>query len=771
MRPTIVLLAWLTAGLLAPAVASAQENPFASCQSAEPIRMSSQTPESIPGRPGAVRWTLTGAPVVIVCDDTVLEASTIIYESDTRNIVAEGQVALRQVDLTVWAERAEMDGKTKLGKFFNAAGMARIGDGPPEKSQFGTMEPDITFAAEIIEKVADRKYHLTRFTFTTCAQPTPRWEMKTGSGTITLDKYALLKGVVLKVKDVPLLYLPAFYYPMDKRDRSTGFLLPTYGSSTLRGTTFSNAFFLAISRSQDATFFHDWTSKSGQGLGAQYRYVRASDSRGSVNFYVFNTPPELDTAGTPIGEARRSLQLDGDANQGLPHGFRLFGRTNYFTDAATQQLYQDVYESSQRQQRSLNATINGNVGRYRISGTFDRSDYFYGGEGQRNGRLPSVNIQAPDRAIGRSKIYVGASGEAVYLVRQEDLADPTTDHSLWRFDGGTRVRAPLSTLSFLSVTGDASWRVTRWLESYDRSSGEAVQVPVGLTRQLLEMRAQVVGPTFSRIFQTPNNKYADRFKHVIEPTFTISRTTTFREFDRVVQNDYSVDGQVGGVTQIDYGLSNKILARRPAPAGPPGAPQRPGITRQIIVVNLYQSYYSDALAASFDPQYQTTVSNPGTFSPLRLQASIRPHDEVTGEFGLEVDAKVRAITIMNASSRIDFDRLQVSATWSKRRRIAGLPGFEIGSHFLGANATVRARDNHVGGSYRFNYDFGSASWVQQRIMGYYNSQCCGVSFDWQSVSTPLWTNRGVPTNHQFALSFTLAGIGSFSNPMGSFGGR
>jgi hypothetical protein len=46
-----------------------------------------------------------------------------------------------------------------------------------------------------------------------------------------------------------------------------------------------------------------------------------------------------------------------------------------------------------------------------------------------------------------------------------------------------------------------------------------------------------------------------------------------------------------------------------------------------------------------------------------------------------------------------------------------------------------------------------------------------VNFDYQTRSTPLLVGRGVPSNHQFAVSFSLAGIGSFANPLGSFGGR
>ena len=83
-----------------------------------------------------------------------------------------------------------------------------------------------------------------------------------GTIVLNLDHYTLLKQVVMNVKGVPLLYLPVMYYPTQKDDRATGFLLPTYGASTLRGHSIHNAFFWAINRSQDATFLHDWFSKA-----------------------------------------------------------------------------------------------------------------------------------------------------------------------------------------------------------------------------------------------------------------------------------------------------------------------------------------------------------------------------------------------------------------------------------------------------------------------------------------------------------------------------
>jgi LPS-assembly protein len=776
MHRFVAVLAVTAAAFVAPRTADAQDSMLGSCKST--IRPLGQTPEAItdrPAPPGALRYTFVGSPVVITCDDMVLQAQTIIYETDTQDIRASGNVLLQQRDLRVWAERAEMNSRTKLGVFYQANGIARIGEAPAEKSQFGTLESDVAFRGERIEKSGPKTYKIHRGAFTTCAQPVPRWEMTMGDATITLDEHALMRSVVLRVKDVPLFYLPAFYYPMEKDDRSTGFLLPTYGASNLRGTSLSNAFFWAISRSQDATFFHDWTSKFGQGYGSEYRYVKSAGSRGNLKFFMTSTPASAGSEGSSVTSASRSYDLTGDLNQALPRNFRLIGRMNYFTDIATQQLYQDVYQSDQRQRRDITANISGSIARMRFTATAEQHDYFYNrtddengsvvASRQRNGRMPTVNLSMPDRAIGSSRIYVGGSAQAAYLIDQQDLDKPETKQNLFRFDGGPTLRAPLSTLSFLSATADASWRITHWSQSYNVPSTadpaeDKLQVPIGLTRQLFEVEASMTGPVLARIFATRG------VKHVIEPRFSIGRTSSFTGRDRVVQID-SVDTLVGGTTTVNYGLINRILVR-----GAPSVPGGRGQIREVASVSITQSFYTEPLAAAFDPNYSSAQdSSASSFSPLSIRASVRPNDSSSGDFRMDIDAEKRAVRTMSGTLRAYWSTTEVNAEWSKRFVIPGLNNFKTGRHFLSAGTTVRSRNNHLGASYRFTFDVKDREFVEQRMGAYYNSQCCGVSFDYQKMDTPLWSPQGVPTNSQFALSFTLAGIGSFSNPLGSFGGR
>jgi len=42
------------------------------------------------------------------------------------------------------------------------------------------------------------------------------------------------------------------------------------------------------------------------------------------------------------------------------------------------------------------------------------------------------------------------------------------------------------------------------------------------------------------------------------------------------------------------------------------------------------------------------------------------------------------------------------------------------------------------GSYALDYDFARDSLVQQRILGYYNAQCCGIAVEYQTYNFPFF---------------------------------
>ncbi|HJO39867.1 MAG TPA: putative LPS assembly protein LptD [Vicinamibacterales bacterium] len=708
---------------------------------------------------------LIGA-VEIEQNDWKFFADEVELFTDTDRLLASGNVVYTSPDNQIAADRVDFNTGTQTGTFYVATGTVSIGD-RFEKSLFGTQEPDAYFYGETIEKLGPRRYRITDGGFTTCVQPTPRWEMTSSSVTVTLDEYALLKNTVLTVKGVPLFYLPVMYYPIQEDDRATGFLIPAYGSSTLKGQSLSNAFFWAITRSQDATIMHDWFSTAGQGVGGEYRYVGEDSSGGNIRGYLLKEPELILSAdGDVVQPARQSFQLTGDLTQAIGSNVQARGRVDYFSDVTVQQTYHaDVLESSRRERRFV-GNVQGNWGSYTLSGTMDWNETFFDDtESTLNGSAPRVSFTQGEQPLVRNwPIYVSLGAEYATLLREGRRDDFVDERNLTRMDVNPTVRVPFTKWPFLTVNSALSWRGTYWTERFDPE--EKTQIEESIGRQYFDLESRITGPVLTKVWDTPSSGYAERFKHIIEPTVTFKRLTAIDNFDEIVQLEGS-DSVVGSATQIAYGIVNRFLARRRAQ----------GDAREILSISLTQSFYTDARAAQFDPNFRTSFNGtpPSRLTPVALLVRGSPTEQINASVRAEYDTRFGAFREISADGTVAVGSwLQTTAGWSQRRFIQGLSGFnrlDGLDHYLNAATNLRTPDNVVGGFYTFNYDVLRSRYLQQRIMVYYNTQCCGVTVAYQNFNLEVFGGRAhAAVDNRFNISFTLAGIGSFANVFGMFGG-
>ena len=707
--------------------------------------------------------------VRIDCDEMQFSADYIEVFKKKDLLSARGHVVFVSGRNRIAADRTEFNTRTRTGTFYNASGILSLGD-RADRSMFGTQEPDAYFRGRELHKVGPKTYKIVNGAFSTCVQPTPRWEISSGSFTINLDDYALLRNAVLRVKGVPLMYLPIFYYPVQEDDRATGFLMPTYGTSTLKGQTISNAFFWAIGRSHDATIMHDWLTKAGNQVGGEYRYVVAPGSQGSGRFSFLDEKKTTLTIGGVSRDqpARRSYSLGGDVAQALPGTFRFRANADYFSSIVTQQQYQqDLYRATNRNRR-FGSNVSGTFGQYQISATADRNDYFYTATDLSTyGTLPRINVSRPERPIAGAPLYFGVSGEYVTLVRSTTQNDvKTQDQGLTRMDFNPVLRVPFNRWPFLGINSAVSWRGTYWTESLTPPVPGQTQTQVsdGLGRQYFDLLSRITGPVFTRIFNPPEGSTGQKFKHVIEPSLVIHRVSAIDEFDRIVKLE-SIDAIVGNSTRYTYALTNRLYGKK-------------DVARELATISISQTYYTQPLAAQYDPQYQSSFSarKANNFSPVALQARTSPIEGLQAEFRTEWDSTVHALRTIAASGTYSRGGwIDASGGWSQRRFIENLPGFNDpnrADQYINAAVNLRGFRNRIGGNYTFNYDLLNDRFLHQRWVAYYNAQCCGVGFEYQTFNLQgSLVNFGVPQDRRFNISFTLAGIGTFSNLFGAFGGQ
>jgi LPS-assembly protein len=700
--------------------------------------------------------------VQIDCDDVQLFADEAELFTDIDRVRASGNVVFVSGTSRIAAERMEFNTKTKTGTFFVASGIANLENRGVERSFFGSQEPDAYFYGESIEKLGPKTYRITRGGFTTCVQPTPRWEMVASSVTLTLEKRAVLTNMVLKVKDVPVFYLPAMYYPINKEDRATGFLLPIYGSSDVKGQTLNNAFFWAINRSHDATLYHNFYSKTGQGFGGDYRYVQSAGSSGSIMASILREHEaeyENDNGTTNVVPGLNSYQIVGTVLQQLPANLRLSGNANYFSSLVSQQRNQHNVAVATNVTRTFGANVSGSWKGNSVSGTVERSEYFTSETNSNvTGSQPRIHYSRAQMPIGSLPLYFGASGEFVTLIRNVKTAAGTTESGLSRIDFFPTLRFPFTKLSFLTFNSSLGFRATRWSESLSNGT----RVPEPINRRYFTVGSTITGPVLTRIWNTPRRNYAQKFKHVIEPFVTLSRVSPIDNFANIIQLE-GADFTRGRDTQVVYGVNNRLYAKKES-------------AREILTVGISQSYHTDELAAQLDREYQSSDFNttrpPSHYSPVAIQVHVTPTTVTDATFRTEYDTQFNAVRTLAANGGLALGWVIQNTGWSVNRFVPGYNEEAQATHYLTSTTIVRKPGNAFSATYQFNFDVKGKEFLNQRLVTHYNSQCCGIAVEYQKFNFGANASRiGVAKDHRFNLSFTLAGIGTFSDLFGAFGGQ
>jgi LPS-assembly protein len=686
-----------------------------------------------------------------------------IFSSPTLRLVATGNVVFTNAEGRIAAERAEFDIGAGTGTFYQASGILSIGD-EVDRALFSGQEPDVYFYGDTIEKVSARSYKLTRGGFSTCVQPTPRWEVTSGAVVINLNDYAIARNILLRVKGVPLFYLPVLYYPLKAGERATGFLLPTYGTSTFRGQSLSNAFFWAIGRSQDATIFHDWFTRTGQGTGAEYRWIADGASYGTFRFYALKQhEAEFNQSGrVSILPAQSSYEFTGTGSQTIGTSIRLHQRVDYSSSLITQQLYQQNLYQASNATRTVEAGLSGTWGGLSTSALYQRIETFTGADtSQLYGGSPRITAAvAPKRLFGLP-VYGSVTGDVAYLpFRQITNGIVTSDKSLARADVLPTLRVALSRLSFLTLNTSASYRTTYYTRSADLSGQITDEA---LTRSYLSLRADVVGPVLAKIWDTPGSGFSERMKHLIEPTFSFEYVPAINNAAGVPTLSDSTDVILGGATRFTYGLNNRLLYRARSLDGTAGS------TIQFLTIGIQQTAYLTPKASLNDNEYVSTSfrSDAVDLSDIALSIKMTPSTRFDSTTRLEYDLTGGGLHVITTGTTAQMGQGTTSVNYSRYRR---LPTSRPESS-LSWSTALNLLEGRARGAYALTWDIGRAGILSQTIGMSYLAQCCGIQADFQKFKFPQSSaNFPIASDRRFNVSFVLAGLGTFSNFFGAFGG-
>jgi len=223
--------------------------------------------------------------VSIAFSGGTLQADSVLLAKGSNLASAEGRVRLRTASDLLEGDRVDFNlaantGIVYSGKMFIA-------------------QNHFSVQGDKIEKTGEASYRIQGGCLTTCDGETPDWRLTAREIDVTIDGYGKMRGGTFFAKDVPVFYLPYFFFPA-KTTRQTGFLFPRLAYSRDKlGWDAELPFYLTISNSADATFYQRYMDKRGFKEGIEFRYFLNNDSYGALyGDYLRDSAQVTEQAGT-----------------------------------------------------------------------------------------------------------------------------------------------------------------------------------------------------------------------------------------------------------------------------------------------------------------------------------------------------------------------------------------------------------------------------------------------------------------------------------------
>jgi len=128
---------------------------------------------------------------------------------------------------------------------------------------------------------------IERGSYTTCAPDSNGWQLNARQIDLDREKgWGEARHVVLRVENIPLMYLPWITFPIDDR-RKTGLLFPSFGTSSTGGFDVSQPLYLNLHPQMDATIAPRYIDDRGNGFDNNFRYLSGL-GKGDVTYSWLN---------------------------------------------------------------------------------------------------------------------------------------------------------------------------------------------------------------------------------------------------------------------------------------------------------------------------------------------------------------------------------------------------------------------------------------------------------------------------------------------------
>lgn len=532
--------------------------------------------------------------VLLTHGNYLLYADHVTYDPKTGDTTETGHVILDggPHDEHLEATHGTYNVRTEVGTFYHVSGTL----GMRFHGQLVTLTSSNPFAftGKVVDKLGPDRYVVHHGTVTSCEVPHPIWTFNTPRAVVQVGGDAKIYRSTFRVKGIPTFFMPYATHPVDHLGRHSGFLMPNFGTSNIKGIILGDSFYWAINRSMDATVSAEMFSSRGWAERGNFRATP------NEHTYFMTTYSGVTDRGYQLKKGQFgacSQQIGTTCKQG---GEDILVRAASDMNPETRAVINVEYLSSYVYRLAFNTgfiqAINSEVDSYGFIsrnfngyslngfvGRFQDFQNFSPGNVITIRHTPSFEFSSVDRPLGDSPLYWSFDSAIEALSRNEPTGTTTSGSATFfrtapevgRFNLRPDVSLPLQFhgWDFRPELALQDTAYTQSLTPVPGNVGTPSNVPIN--RTAVEGVFELRPPSLSRVFN--ETLFGWKLKHVIEPAVTYRYVAGVDNFSNVLRFDY-VD-VLSDTNEVEYGVTNRLFAKQtkvdnpdcedlPAPAKP-----------------------------------------------------------------------------------------------------------------------------------------------------------------------------------------------------------
>lgn len=710
-------------------------------------------------------YTLRG-DVEIDFRDMTLHADEISYNQTSGDATATGHLVLDggPHDEHIEASHGTLNVRTKTGQFYDVVGTT--GARFKGKSVTLTSSNPFAFSGKLVEKVSDDRYVVHDGSVTSCELPNPKWSFNAEKMVVDVGGAVKIYNSTFRVKGVPIVYFPFAQHPVERLGRQTGFLIPTIGTSSRKGTIVGESVYFTLGRSADLLVGAEYYSFRGWAQNAEFRAKPTEDS--FINLKYNGMLDRGLTQASPLGgfvkedQGGQNATLNAVGN--LHWGFRGVASIEYLSSFVYRLAFTEAFSQ----------TVNSEVKSAAfVSKTYDGISFNLFGARYQNFQstlpgdyisilhVPSFAVSSVDQQLGRSRVFWSFDTAIEGVSRREP--EFRTNDVVGRFDLNPR-GAIAVTWHGWSFRPEVGLRDTYYTQRRAMAGPVQVALDDSVNRRALETSLEVRPPVIGRTFE--KTVFGHKVKHTIEPRMVYRFVDGISNFQDILRFD--ARDILSDTSELEYALVQRFYAKR---AGDDG------MAREVLSWELSQKYFFNddfggAVVLGRRNVLTTTVefagiaflTEPRRFSPIvsRIRARTSPNTDMQWE--LDYDTQKGRINASTVLANYRFGDFFVGGAHAYLR----VPGEIFSTTPLVGPDTFNQFRTLVGYGHPNKQGFGAAANIgfdanfeflqYGALQTSYNWDCCGLAFEFRRLAL-----GSVRNENQYRFSFNLANVASFGN--------